>query len=120
MELPQEIEVWYTIPAVRRELARRLVELGLNQRQVAKKLAVTEAAVSQYLSNKRGTAIEYPAPVVARLSSAASTILRTDDAGLVRKEVTAISELMKEHRVICDIHKKHGFHKEGCSTCFDG
>lgn len=119
MELPQEIEVWYTIPAVRRELARRLVANGLTQRDVAKKLGVTEAAVSQYLSNKRGAAVEYSAAVQKSLSLATNTIQHTTDESVVRREIQNLVNIMKEHKVICDIHKKQGNVKEGCSSCFD-
>jgi uncharacterized protein len=119
MEFPQEIEVWYTIPAVRRELARRLVASGLTQRVVAQKLGVTEAAVSQYLSNKRGVSIEYPAAVQKSLAAAAKTIHEADDTSVVRREIQNLCNIMKEHKVICDIHKKHGPVKDGCSNCFD-
>jgi uncharacterized protein len=116
MELPQEIEVWYTIPAVRRELARRLVASNMTQREVAKTLDVTEAAVSQYLSNKRGTTIEYPLPMQKELSAAVERIKKGSD---VKKEILALCQLMRENKVICEIHKKHGTVKDGCSSCFD-
>jgi uncharacterized protein len=119
MELPQEIEAFYTIPAVRRELTRALVAAGLTQRQIAKKLDVTEAAVSQYLSNKRGTQLEYPPEVVAAMTAAASRIKTTEDTTVIRKEILELIKIMKEQKVICQIHKKHGFDKDGCTACFD-
>lgn len=45
------------LPAVRAEMVFRLVhEEGLSQSDAAKKLGITRAAVSQYLSRKRGDA----------------------------------------------------------------
>ena len=45
---PQEIEVWYILPAIRKELVVVLKESGLTQRKIAGMLKVTEAAISQY------------------------------------------------------------------------
>ncbi len=119
MELPQEIEAFYAIPAVRRELARRLVALGMTQRDVARKLEVTDAAVSQYLSNKRGTAMEFSVQIDKALTDAAQRIRSASSSLVVRKELQLLVELLKSQKVICDIHRKHGTVKEGCSTCFE-
>lgn len=118
MELPQEIEAFYTIPAVRRELAQRLVKNGLTQRLVASKLGVTEAAVSQYLSNKRGTTIEYPADIRAALDKATKRITTgTDDES--RREIISLCELFKDAKVICTIHKQRADVDDGCTSCYD-
>jgi predicted transcriptional regulator len=53
-QIPCEIIVWHVLPAIRRELARIMIEKhGLTQKDTAKKLGLTEAAVSRYLSGKR-------------------------------------------------------------------
>ncbi len=55
MKTPCEIVVWYVLPTIRRELAKELVDIyGLKQSTVAKMFGVTDAAISQYLKNKRG------------------------------------------------------------------
>jgi len=55
MKTPCEIVVWYVLPTIRRELARELVDFyGMKQAKVAKLFGVTDAAISQYLKNKRG------------------------------------------------------------------
>ncbi len=55
MKIPCEVVVWQILPLVRRELARELVGgYGMTQAQVAKKFGVTDAAISQYLTKKRG------------------------------------------------------------------
>ncbi len=52
---PCEIAVKYVWPAFRNLVAKRLVtEYKLSQVEVAKLLGVTQAAVSYYLSGKRG------------------------------------------------------------------
>ena len=38
-QMPQEIEVWYTIPALRRELAKSMIEdFKLSQKQVSENM----------------------------------------------------------------------------------
>jgi len=118
MELPQEIEVFYTLPAVRREIARALLHQGLTQRLIAKKLGVTEAAISQYLSNKRGTIMEYPEKITQAITAAANRIKLADDQAEVRKAIQELSNMMKDDKVICQLHKKHGNVQEGCNTCY--
>jgi len=55
MKLPCEIAVWYCVPMIKSELAKELVKnRGMKQGQVAELLGVTQAAVSQYVSKRRG------------------------------------------------------------------
>lgn len=51
-----EIVVWYVLPVLRCEMAKELVKQGKKQREVAMLLGVTDAAISQYLKDKRGKA----------------------------------------------------------------
>ena len=48
--LPQEIETFYVIPSLRRQLALCLKEKGMKQKDIAQLLGIDTAAVSQYLS----------------------------------------------------------------------
>ena len=57
MLYPQEIEVWYTLPVIRKELAKELLNYNLSQKEIAIKLGLTEAAISQYIHEKRATLI---------------------------------------------------------------
>ena len=58
--LPQEIEVWYVLPALRREYAKVLIkEHKLSQKGVAEILQVTESAISQYLTGKRASKVKF-------------------------------------------------------------
>ena len=55
MKIPCEVVVWYLLPTIRRGMAKELVSVhGYTQSKVAKTFGVTDAAVSQYLRNKRG------------------------------------------------------------------
>ena len=60
MIIPCEFMVWHVLPMLRRELAAELVSAnGMSQADVARKFGVTDAAVSQYISRKRGSGPEF-------------------------------------------------------------
>ena len=55
MKIPCEVVVWDLLPTLRKGVAKELVTVhGFTQSRVAKVFGVTDAAVSQYLRNKRG------------------------------------------------------------------
>ncbi len=57
MKPPCEIVVWYVIPAIRSELAKELLNLGMKQKEVSEIMDITQPAVSQYITDKRGSGI---------------------------------------------------------------
>jgi len=112
---PQEVEVYYILPAIRRELALELKRLGRSQRAVADVLGVTGAAVSQYLSGKRAQT-EFPVALRKEIAHAAPRI--TDRESMVR-EMQRILASAREDRVICRLHEKlAGDIPQGCDICF--
>ena len=58
MKPPCEIVVWYVIPAIRSELAKELLHLGMRQKDVSELMDITQPAVSQYITDKRGSGIK--------------------------------------------------------------
>ena len=54
----QEIEVWYILPTVRREIVKGLLNKGLSQNEIAKKLGLRKSTISQYVNNKRGREVK--------------------------------------------------------------
>ena len=75
MKMPCEIVIWYILPAIRRELTRSLVEeFGRSQRETAHILKLTDAAVSQYLSDKRGKLVIKDAEILEKISIIAKQI----------------------------------------------
>jgi predicted transcriptional regulator len=75
--LPQEIEVWYIIPAVRRELSRLLTgEHGLSYDRAGDALGISKAAISQYNKNKRASKVLLHPRVLKEVEKAADSISR--------------------------------------------
>jgi len=111
---PQEIEVWYVLPAVRKGLVTEMISLGLNQKEASEMLGITESAVSQYLSGKRGYDVTFDGKTSDEIRKSAKRIV---DGGNVVSELNRICEYSMSHMVLCRIHKMHGAPKK-CDICF--
>lgn len=100
---PCEISVWYIIPCIRSCLAKELAELGFTQKEIGKRLGVTQAAVSQYISEKRG-----------KISGGGKDI---------QKQIEKLAEEVAHHRIedlparICDVCMKVRENKELLRLC---
>ncbi len=117
MELLAEVEVWYALPAIRAKLAAALKKRGIPQKEIAQRLSIAESAVSQYLSGKRGGS-ELPKSMDAEFDVSAKRIADGDNLVMIH-EVMRLSELLKNSRAICAVHKQHSDVPSDCSTCFD-
>ncbi|HLC90223.1 MAG TPA: transcriptional regulator [Candidatus Nanoarchaeia archaeon] len=113
---PQEIEVWYVIPAIRKELALDLVKSGKSQREVASLLGITESAISQYVQKKRAKDIPLPPEAKEFIKKAA---LHIKDQRSAYHQIHKISQYMKESKVLCKIHSAVEDGLEGCDVCYN-
>ena len=116
--MPQEIEVWYLIPALRKELAKIFVEEnGLSQKKAASILGITDAAISQYLSSKRGSEIKFSKDEIVKIKKTAREIIK--NGGDVMKKIYRLSVSLRGSKAICNIHMSHDKNVEkGCDICF--
>lgn len=104
--LPQEIEVWYIIPAIRKELAAALTaKHGLNFEKAGNILGVSKAAVSQYLSKKRANRVKIPEAIRKEIEKSADLIVR--DNKRVVDEIQRLVILMKVKKSYCSVCKKY-------------
>ncbi len=116
-QMPQEIEVWYIIPALRRELAKSMIELGLTQKQIADKMGITEAAVSQYLSLKRAKEVTFSNAILNEIKKSAERIVKNEE---ILIEMVRLASLTSVKHVMCDLHKKQDSNlPDGCNICFE-
>lgn len=104
--LPQEIEVWYIIPAIRRELAQILIKKhNLKYEQTGKILGVSKAAISQYLHKKRAKEIKFPEKIKKEIENASDRIIINNQ--LVVKEIMSLINKIKQEGVACQACKKY-------------
>lgn len=106
MKTPCEIFVWYVLPGLRQELARSMIkDYNLTQVQVAGKLGITEAAVSQYLSKKRGN-LAMNKNIKNEIKKSAEQIVKGDDMAIAR-ELCRICGIVKESEIMPKLYQKH-------------
>lgn len=104
--LPQEIEVWYVIPAIRKELARSLVDNHeFSYEKAGALLGISKAAVSQYLSNKRANKIKFPPVVMKEIEKSADRIAKNSKKTLI--EIQRLLGVIKQKKCSCDLCKKY-------------
>ena len=96
---PCEIISWHVMPAVRKEIARYLVnEKHIQRKNVSKKLGVTEAAVCQYLKDKRGGSYKFGEADLEKIRKMADMMMESekgfDKMCVICKEFDAPYEIM--------------------------
>jgi predicted transcriptional regulator len=104
--LPQEIEVWYIIPKIRKELADKLVnKYHMSYEKAGKILGITKAAVSQYLKNQRANKINLSKEIQLEVTNAAERINNNNNLGL--SEIQLLLKKMKETKCSCKVCKQY-------------
>jgi len=104
--LPQEIEVWYIIPAIRRQLSMCLInDHHVTYERVGKLLGITKAAVSQYLKNKRAAKIELPKDAVEEVCKSCKLIVVEKRTAV--HEISRILAFIRKHDLPCKVCDKH-------------
>lgn len=112
---PQELEVWYVLPAVRKELVHALKKQGLTQKKIAVLLNITEPAISQYLQEKRAMGVNLPQEVKDFIDKAA---LKIKDPETAYRQIQEICHFIKESKVLCKIHMGLESGLEACDICY--
>ncbi|MFC1741265.1 transcriptional regulator [Nanoarchaeota archaeon] len=124
MELPQEVELWYVIPTIRKALVTELKKQDLKQKDIAPLLGITESAISQYMKDKRASycykAFEQD-PLKSEIERSAKTISSQSrpDPAVAMKEITRLCKIIKEKKIICDIHRKQNPKLSKCDICYE-
>jgi predicted transcriptional regulator len=112
---PQEIEVWYILPAIRKEITMSLKEEKLKQKEIASLLGLTESAVSQYIKSKRAQSVLFNQDMKTEIKNSAQTI--KEDPNKIQFEIQRLLALVRESDMICKTHKQFGQISEDCNVC---
>jgi uncharacterized protein len=115
MDTPQEIEVWYILPALRRQLATEMKLKGLKQKEIAKIMHVTEAAVSQYFKSKRAKEVQFTDYLKNEIKSSSEKLVK--DNALFMQELQRLLSLTKKEHLLCRTHKCHCVLPANCEVC---
>ena len=114
---PQEIEVWYVLPAIRKAFALELIKSGLPQKNVAHILGVTGAAISQYKKEKRAHNLIFNETIDAEIKK--SALLLIDKPDTIFQEMMKINKLVKTTGLFCELHRSKCTTPDDCeATCY--
>lgn len=99
---PQEIEVYYVLPTLRKYLALSMKEQGIQQKDIAKRLGIEGATVSQYVNDKRANKITFNDPIIQEINKSAHLI--TDSFSMLR-ETQRLLTIIRQSSTLCSIHR---------------
>ena len=120
---PYEIVANSALPALRAMVAKRLQgEYHLTQQQVAKRLGVTQASVSNYARKTRGMMVNLESDAtVAKAADMIAKELSSDrpDAREALKSMTEVLDYIRFNKLMCILHGDldPGFQVEGGDAC---
>ncbi len=116
IETPQEVEVWYLLPAVRKQLMMSMIQQGLKQKEVAELLNLTDAAVSQYVHNKRASGINFPEEILSQIDVSAQKLIKKQSS--LQQEMQHIMQSMWSTKFICGICRNCTGAAPSCAVCY--
>jgi predicted transcriptional regulator len=122
MRPPCEIVVNKILPHIRADIVKILTkEYHMKQIEVSKRLGITQASVSQYLSSSRGGDKEFH-KLFPEMEEHARTIAKRIATGDSKDAQVALicsmCSKMREEEKFCEYHKGY-LDLESCGICFD-
>ena len=116
MDTPQEVEVWLILPALRKQFVISLKKIGIKQKNIAAMMGLTTAAISQYLSGKRGRDVFFSAKVVEEVEASCKRI--SCGKSEFRTELQRCLKIIKKSRFICSVCNKSIPVPNDCKICY--
>jgi predicted transcriptional regulator len=123
---PYEMISKSALPAFRAMVSKRLTDnYDLTQQEVAGRLGVTQASISNYARKARGMMINLEIdPNLARAADQVAEVLSSENPN--QKEalrmMTEVCDYIRFNHVMCRLHEdlEPGFRTEGCYACVGG
>lgn len=118
MKPPCEIVVWYVIPSIRSKLAKELLKLGMKQKEISQLLDITQPAVSQYISDKRGHELDFSPEVDEYIKNMAKemTTGELQPIDLIPR-FCHVCKTVKTQEVLCQLHREKVNIPSYCNVC---
>ncbi|MDV3278518.1 MAG: helix-turn-helix domain-containing protein [Nitrososphaerales archaeon] len=120
---PYEIVSKSALPALRAMVAKRLREkYDLTQQQVASRLGVTQASVSNYARKARGVMVNLETdPMVSKAADKIAATLSGEKPNQMEalRIMTEVCDYVRFNHLMCTLHRElePGFQVEGCEAC---
>ncbi len=117
---PQELEVWYLLPAIRKKLALALVKEGMAQKEVAKIMGISAATISHYKKDKRAKKDIIGDSLDSDINKSVKKIV--NDSSVIFSEIMNLTKIVKKKGLLCEIYQKQKnlVSKLPCCDCKPG
>jgi uncharacterized protein len=112
---PQELEVWYLLPAIRKRVALGLIKKGMPQKKIAELMFVSGAAISQYKKSKRANDNFLGIKFDDRIDYSVQKIFQNNSSFF--SEMMQLNSLIKDTGILCVIHKIKETGNIACNGC---
>jgi len=90
-----EYMMWNGLPVIRKEIAESMInDFGLSQKETARRLGITPAAVCQYVSRKRGRINIVDELILKEIKTSAQSII-DNGGGSVILETCRICKILR-------------------------
>jgi predicted transcriptional regulator len=100
--LQQEIEVWYIIPAIRREMAVCFSQAHeISYGNIAFMMGLTKTAISLYVAGKRTEMIRMHPKALEEVKHSCQRIVKQKST--VIKEISRVLEIIKNKKLHCEL-----------------
>jgi predicted transcriptional regulator len=125
MLTPSEVAVKSVIPALKRMVAKELVErYGFTQQKAATLLGVSQSAISRYDTRERGVAIDLEShpDVVENAKEIVEELVRCNLTGsALAKRIDDLTLYVIRHGYMCDFHSKvdPAISPKDCEVCLE-
>ena len=91
-----EYMMWNGLPVIRKEIAESMIhDFGLSQKETAKRLGITPAAVCQYVSRKRGRINIVDELILKEIKTSAQSII-DNGGGSIISETCRICKILRK------------------------
>ena len=123
MIIPCEMAAKAVVPTIRAMVAKELsTSYSMKQNDIADVMGITQSAVSQYLGNVRGKALDVngvEAVEIAIKDIAYNLVTGTLQPRYVSEKYCKICRIVREKKMMCTLHRRldPSFNVESCDAC---
>ena len=117
MQFPCELVVWKILPAIKAKIARNLKEKDMKQKDIAKVLDITEAAVSQYLSGKRAFDFKISEELDDMINIVSEAMAKGKHQQVIKYGVCQICKEIRTKGYACNTCKTESGETGKCNLC---
>lgn len=123
-KFPCEVVIQFVLPSMRKEMVSYLVnEKAIRQREVARMMGITDAAVSQYIKGKRGNYFKFDEKTKGKIHKISDTLVdhykehKQHNGSEFMVDACNMCRELRSSKALCLLHKELGMDISNCMAC---